>query len=124
MIPTSYDKINTFVSTYQEYDNPWKQEDFWQDLDELIIELSEEDGDDEYVSFSDLFKNNVLQLPGTDFVIEKLDFFVSTFKNIYDFEKEMTDENGWTDDDQLSLYEFIMTLNGLSTSDDISIKQH
>src|SRR5690606_28941603 len=40
----------------------------------------------------------------------------------YDFEKEMTDENGWTDDDQLSLYEFIMTLNGLSTSDDISIK--
>jgi hypothetical protein len=122
LIPTSYDKINTFVSTYQEYDNPWKQEDFWQDLDELIIELSEEDGDDEYVSFSDLFKNNVLQLPGTDFVIEKLDFFVSTFKNIYDFEKEMTDENGWTDDDQLSLYEFIMTLNGLSTSDDISIK--
>ncbi len=120
LIPDSYEKINSFVSEHQEYS--WEEEAFWQDLDELISALSEEDGDDEYVSFSDLFKDTVLQLPGTDFVIEKLEFFVSTFKKIYDFEKEMTDENGWTDDDQLSLYEFFMTLTGLSTSDDISIK--
>ena len=122
LISEAYEKINTFISKYTEYDTPWKKEDFWQDLDELISELSEEDGDDEYVSFSDLFKDDVLQLPGTDFIVEKLNFFVSIFKKVYDFEKEKANENGWTDDDQLSLYEYFMTLNGLTFEDNISIK--
>lgn len=118
------------IQNYQEYlDNtypyryPWKYEDTWLKLDELVEELAGITDPQDLLKTDDLFEEETLILNGFDFAIEELDFLTEGFNEIYIFEVERTDENGWTVDDKTSFYEYVFLL--LSTDlEDISIKNY
>lgn len=118
------------IQNYQEYlDNtypyryPWKYEDTWLKLDELVEELAGITDPQDLLKTDDLFKEGILILDGLDFAIEELDFLTEVLNEIYIFEVERTDENGWTDDDKTSFYEYVFLL--LSTDlEDLSIKSY
>lgn len=110
------------VNTYP-YQYPWKYEDTWHKLDELVKGLAGITDPQDLLKTDDLFKEGVLILDGLDFAIEELDFLTEGFNEIYIFELERTNENGWTDDDKTSFYEYASLL--LSTDlGDISIKSY
>jgi hypothetical protein len=108
---------------YESYQYPWKYEDTWLKLDELVEELAGITDPQDFLKTDDLFKEDILILDGLDFAIEELDFLTEVFNEIYIFEVERTDGNGWTADDKTSFYEYISML--LSNDlEDISIKSY
>ncbi|MDY6895698.1 MAG: hypothetical protein SVO01_09835 [Thermotogota bacterium] len=118
------------IQNYQEYLDdaysykyPWKYEDPWLKLDELVEELAGITDPQDLLETDDLFEEETLILYGLDFAIEEFNFLTEGFNEIYIFEVERTDENGWTDDDKTSFYEYVFLL--LSTDlEDISIKSY
>lgn len=108
---------------YEPHQYPWEYKDTWLKLDELVEELAGISDPQDLLKTDDLFKEDILILYGLDFAIEELDFLTEVFNEIYIFEVERTDENGWTDDDKTSFYEYVSLL--LSTDlEDISIKSY
>ncbi|HPZ75132.1 MAG TPA: hypothetical protein PK723_04895 [Candidatus Pacearchaeota archaeon] len=109
---------NYLEDTYLTGNYPWKYEETWHRLDETVKQLACISSPENLLTTEDLFKESTLIIDGMSFFIEKADFFAESFYQIYLFESQITDSEGWTNDDKTSLYEYAR-LNG---KDDISVK--
>lgn len=113
------DDFNIYLeNTYSFNDSPWKHEETWHRLDEMVRQLARISGDPGLVTTEDLFKEDTLKFEGTNFLIENMDFILEACYEIYIFESLYADEEGWTNNYKTSLYEYAH----LNENKDISIK--
>jgi hypothetical protein len=115
-------QMSEFWQDYGESEDNWTNELFWTDLDELVKGLAEISTPDDQLNTQDLLNEGVLEIEGLGFVIKKLDFIVEIFNQVYIFETDKTNSNGWTDNEKTSLYEYLALCSEASESDDISMK--
>ncbi len=115
-------QMSEFWELYGESEDNWTNELFWTNLDELVKNLAKISTPNDQLNTKDLLNEGVLEIEGLGFVIKKLDFIVEIFNQVYIFETDKTNIEGWTDNEKTSLYEYLALYSQASESDDISIK--